>query len=167
MAHLAQIDPKGEVFPITCDWELGFAQPATRKALAYWRQLCAGRRMPIRRELKPRAMREFLDHVNLVDVIPQDDGGFDFMVTLQGAQSFGVFGHMAGQTLSEILPPVFEKRWSDSFELPRMAAAPVRLVTRASTFGKKWLGCEGLLAPLGDGPNSVTSIFWVFASWRI
>ena len=42
MAHLAQLDPKGEVFPITCDWELGFTQPATRKALDYWRELRAG-----------------------------------------------------------------------------------------------------------------------------
>ena len=167
MAHLAQLDLKGEVFPITCDWELGFTQPATGKALVYWRELCAGRTMPIRRELSPSAMREFLDHVNLVDVLPRREGGFDFMISLQGAQSCGVFGHMAGQTLSEILPPHFEKRWSDSFELPRSAAAPVRLATRASTFGKKWLACEALLAPLGDGRDSVTTIFWVFAFWRI
>ena len=55
---LAQLDLKGEVFPITCDWELGFKQPATGKALVYWRELCAGRTMPIRRELSPSAMRE-------------------------------------------------------------------------------------------------------------
>jgi len=121
--------------------------------------------MPSRSDLSPRAMREFLDHVNLVDVISEPR--ISFRVSLQGAQSRGVFGHMAKQRLGDILPPFFEKRWTESFEVPRSSETPVRLTTRASTFGRKWLGCEALLAPLGDGPNYVTTIFWVFASWRI
>jgi hypothetical protein len=123
--------------------------------------------MPSRRQLSPRAMQDFLDHVNLVDVVPGAGNSFDYVVSLQGSQSREVFGHVARRRLRDILPPPLEQRWRNSFELSRTAAAPVRLVARASTVGKNWLACEALLAPLGDGDGRVQTLFWVFASWNV
>jgi hypothetical protein len=166
MAHLDKLDPEGELSPIAIHRDLAFVQPATRKGHAYWHGLCGERPMPARGDLRPRAMREFLDHVNLVDVIADGADRFDYAVSLQGTRGRDLFGHMQGRRFSEMFPPALEARWRDSFEVIRVERAPMRFLTRASTFGKKWLLCEALLAPLGDEVHGLNAIFWVFASWR-
>lgn len=166
MAYLAEIDPDGEPSPITVDWHLAFVHAATRKGYAYWQKLRGERLMPGRRELRPRDMCGFLEHANLVDVIAEGDGHFDYAISLQGAKAREVFGHMRGGRISEILPPRLQPRWRDGFGMPVAARAPVRLMLRASTFGKKWLVTETLLAPLGDDTGGVHALFWVFAAWR-
>ena len=166
MAHPAQLDPRSELSPIEVDWELAFLRPATRKGFEYWQSLSDGRSMPGRHELRPRAMRDFLDHVNLVEVVADLHRGFDYVIGLQGPHARDVFGDMAGRRLDAIMRPVLAQRWRTSFDLSRNAAAPVRLFTRASTVGKNWLACEALLAPLGESGGRVNALFWVFASWR-
>lgn len=165
MAYLAEIDPDAEPSPLVMDRQLAFSQPANRNGLAYWQALRGERAMPARRELRPRAMRDFLDHVNLIDVIADGEEHFDYAVSLEGARARDVFGHMVGRRLGDMLPPRHERRWRDTFEEIRSAAAPFRITTRASTFGKKWLLTETLLAPLGDEAG-IDAIFWVFAYWR-
>ena len=107
-------------------------------------------------------MLDFLTHVNVVDVVPDPMHTFDYVVSLQGQHALDVLGYIAGRRLREILPPQLEYRWRES-ELSWAAAAPVRLLTRASTRDKNWLACEALIAPLGDG--TVQALFWVFAAW--
>ena len=165
MSHSARLEPDSELSPITVDWELDFLQPATRQGLAYWRSLCNGRAMPARHDLRPRAMQEFLDHVNLVDVVADPARGIDYVIGLQGTLARNVFGHMAGRRLDAIMRPKLAQRWRTSFDLPRTAAAPVRLFTRASSVGKNWLACEALLAPLAGSEGGINALFWVFACW--
>lgn len=166
MAHPARLDPGSEVSPVTVDWGLGFLRPQTSKALAFWQSLRNGRGMPGRHELRPRAMREFLDHVSLVDVVPDARRGFDYVVGLQGQHARDVFGPMAGRRLDAMMPLKLADRWRASFDLARNAAAPVRLFTRATTLGKYPLACEALLAPLGESGVRIDALFWVFVSWH-
>jgi hypothetical protein len=165
MSHLARLKPDSELSPVLVDWELAFLQPATREGLAYWQSLRKGRAIPARHELRPRAMQRFLEHVNLVDVVADQDRGFDYVIGLQGMHARNVFGHMAGRRLDAIMRPELAQRWRTSFDLPRNAAAPVRVFTRASSAGKNWLACEALLAPLGESEGRIDALFWVFACW--
>jgi hypothetical protein len=153
-----------QLWPITVDWELAFTRPPAHKALAYWRSLLHGRRMPARCELRPRAMKDFLKYVNLVDVLPIAEGEWDYAVSLQSADALEVLGDIKGRRITEVFPSPHAQRWRCCFDLPRKKKAPVRLLTRASTRNKNWLACEVFLAPLGDR-DDVTSIFWLTAAW--
>ena len=166
MPSVARLNPQSELSPVTVDWDLAFLQAPTKHALAYWQSLRNGRQFPTRRALSPRAMRSFLGHVNLVDVVPGAGSSFDYIISLQGERARDVFGRLAGTKLREILSPPLEERWRKSFDLPRTATAPLRLLTRAGTAGKNWLACEALLAPLGDDGH-VRTLFWVLASWNV
>ena len=152
------------VWPITVDWELAFTRPPAQKAIAYWRSLLHGRRMPTRRELNPQAMKDFLKYVNLVDVLSLAAGEWDYAVSLQSTDACEVLGDIKGRRFAEVFPPHHAQRWRNSFDLPREEKTPVRLLTRASTRNKNWLACEVLLAPLGEH-DRVTSIFWLTAAW--
>ncbi|HEY3636517.1 MAG TPA: PAS domain-containing protein [Rhizomicrobium sp.] len=156
--------PAFELWPISVDWDLAFSRPQTIKARAYWQSLCRGRRMPSRRDLEPRAMKEFIGYVNLVDVLRLGSDDCDYIITLQTNHARDVWGNIQNRPLSEMFPPEVEQRWHYSFDLPRKSVLPVRLATRASTVGKNWLACEILLAPLGQG-NEVEAIFWVAVAW--
>jgi hypothetical protein len=166
MPSLARISPKSELAPIAVDWELAFTRAPTKKALVYWRSLCRGRAMPARSELSPRAMQEFLPHVSVVDIVPDRVHGFEYIVSLQGRHPTEVLGNVKGRRLGDIFSQELAERWRGCFEPARAAAAPVRLLTRASTLARNWLACEVLIAPLGDGAGNLQSLFWVFAAWR-
>jgi len=166
MAFAARLDAQSELSPVTVDWDLAFLQAPTRQAFAYWQSLRNGHQFPSRRALSPQAMRNFLRHVNLVDVVPGAGDSFDYVISLEGEHAREVFGHLAGRKLREILSPPLERRWRKSFDLPRTAAAPLRLFIRAGTAGKNWLACEALLAPLGEDGH-VQTLFWVLATWNV
>ena len=166
MPSLARISPKSELAPITLDWELEFTRAPTKKALVYWRSLCRGRAMPARSELSPRAMQAFLPYVSVVDVVPDRVRGFEYIVSLQGTHPTEVLGHVKGRRLGDVLSRELAERWRGCFEHARAAAAPVRLLTRASTLAKNWLACEVLIAPLANEAGQMQSLFWVFAAWR-
>ena len=153
-----------ELWPITVDWELDFLRAPTRQALAYWRALAGGRRMPARSELSPRAMKNFIAFTNLIDVTNVREDRRDYMVSLQSGHSRDVLGDVKGRRLCDIFPPTLEQRWRECFDLPSDSQSPVRLLTRASTQNKNWLACEVLLAPLGESQR-VQALFWVLVSW--
>ena len=165
MVSLARLHRESELAPITVDWGLAFTQSATKSGLAYWDALRGSRTMPARRDLSPRAMRGFLAHVNVVDVIQDSLHSFEYVVSLQGQHAHDVLGHVAGRRLGDVLSEPLAHRWRSCFDLSRSAATPVRLLTLASTQARNWLSCEALLAPLGDG-ETVQALFWVFAAWR-
>jgi hypothetical protein len=166
MTTTATQTPLLELWPVAIDWDLAFTRPQMRRACAYWQSLCDGRRMPARRELNPRAMKEFLPYVNLVNFERRDGSAYDYIVTLQCNHARDILGNVENKRLSDVLPSAIEQRWRSSFDLTRLNAAPVRLTTRASTLAKNWLSCEILLAPLGQN-EEVEAIFWTFVTWPI
>ena len=153
------------MWPVTVDWDLRFSRPHMRKAQNYWQSLCQGRRMPARRELNPRAMKEFIPFVNLVDVVRGEGDQCDYIVSLQSNHARDVLGNIENRQLSEVLPPAIERHWRSSFDLARTKVAPVRLTTRSCSSDKQWLAWETFLAPLGH--TEVDAIYWAAMAWPI
>jgi hypothetical protein len=120
--------------------------------------------MPARRELEPRAMKQFIAYVNLVSVLRRDEDRCEYVVTLQCDHARDVVGNVQNRQLADVLSPAVERRWCGAFDLARANIKPVRLTTRASTLGRHWLACEIFLAPLGQEDN-VEALFWVTVSW--
>lgn len=158
--------PEASFAPITVDWDLDFIKPVPKKALAYWRSLCTGRKMPQRHELKPKPMRDFLSHINLVDIIRAADGSFvDYSVSLQGQHALDTYGPVMQRKLGQVLPPSIEARWRRCFGTACQAARPVRFHSRVMCGGKLWVEAEVLMAPLGDETRGIDSLFATFVSW--
>ncbi|HEY3639067.1 MAG TPA: PAS domain-containing protein [Rhizomicrobium sp.] len=161
----AILDPA--LAPVIVDWELQFSRPPLKRASAYWSSLCGERKMPRRQELSPSRMREFLPHVNLIDIVRESpDGVPDFIVTLQGQHGYEIYGALAHRPLDEALPPLVAQRWRQSFLVCCHAGRPVRFRSQMSIGGKAWLEGEVLVAPLGDEETGVQSLFAVFACWQ-
>src|SRR5579871_5477722 len=59
------------------------ARAENRKAYAYWSSISGDRQMPTRSSLSPRAMREFLTYVNLVDIHPSSSSAVEYEIALQ------------------------------------------------------------------------------------
>jgi hypothetical protein len=152
--------------PIVVDWTLAFSRPETKKAHVYWTWIRGSRRMPMRSELSPRGMREFLTHVNLVDAgSPSGTDTTDYEVTLQGAHGLEVFGPLARRRFSASLSEVTARRLRECLNLVRDSGQPVSINTRVTGGDKFWLDSQSLIAPLGDD-DGVKSIIWVFVSWK-
>lgn len=158
--------PEASFAPITVDWDLKFTKPYMKAAFEYWRSLCAGRKMPQRRELDPRSMREFLSHVNLVNVVRAADGSVaDYVLGLQGQHAVETYGPIVRRNLRQVLPPPIEARWRSCFGVACSAARPARFHSQVCAGGKLWLEAEVLLAPLGNATGEIDSLFAALASW--
>ena len=151
--------------PINADWKLAFMRPENRKAHAYWNSICGERAMPTRSDLSPRGMREFITHVNLVDVWPASGGPVDYEVTLQGSHGREVFGHLVRRRFSAALSEVTARRLRECLNLVRDSGRPVRISSRVTAGAKFWLDSESFMAPLSDQSEKVSTIMWVFVSW--
>ncbi|MGH6876791.1 MAG: PAS domain-containing protein [Rhizomicrobium sp.] len=152
--------------PIFVDRSLQFSRPENQKALAYWNSIRSERQMPARSALRPRAMVDFLTHVNLVDVLPGlDVGATDYQVTLQGSHGADVFGVLAHRKLSAGLSEVTARRLRECLNFVSDSGRPVRISSRVTGGDKFWLDSEHLMAPVGDEPGRITTIMWVFVSW--
>src|SRR6185295_15978229 len=97
------------------------------------------RLMPSRAEIKPSAMRAFLQYVSLVDINYKT--GL-YSVSLQSAHTREVFGNLARHRFGELFPPDVAQRWRDCFNLVRDTPKPVRLSTQVGTQGQLWRDCE-------------------------
>ena len=89
MSHAAHDDPSLTTIPdIARDQRVRTAitldelqNPIVCEALATWERMRQGRRMPSRADMGPRAMRGFLKHAALIQVV---DGGQDFRYRVVG-----------------------------------------------------------------------------------
>lgn len=112
-------------------------------------------------------MREFLTHVNLVDLWPQSEGGaVDYNVTLQGSHGLELFGHLAHRRLDACLSEVTARRLRECLDHARESARPLRISSGVTAGDRYWLEAECLFAPLGDEAGRVSSILWVLVTWN-
>lgn len=153
--------------PVAVDWQLECTSKPARQALDYWKMICGERAMPRRQALSPFAMRGFLQHVNLVDIVRDGDGRVtDYVMTLEGQHTHEVFGAVARKKLDEALPPHLVQRWRNGFGLVCEVVRPVRFFSSMDVGGKAWLAGEALIAPLGDN-DIIEALYVAFASWPV
>jgi hypothetical protein len=151
--------------PIAIDDSLGFLQPATIEALAYWKSRLDGRLMPSRADLDPRQMRAFMAHIALIELRSMPDGKQDYYIRLAGTAVEQLFGPFTGQSISEFLPAEIEARWRSMLDAARDAASPIRTIGRVAFQRKTWLECETMIAPLGTDGKTVSMFFVAVATW--
>lgn len=147
------------------DWGLEFVHPAPRLGLAYWQSRRDGRAMPLRSDLSPSAMREFLLHVALVDAHVSPGGDCRYFVRLAGMRIEQVFGSVGGRYFGDFLTPELHRRWLAAYDAVRKQRRPLRIRATVNFEKKTWLACEALIAPLGDETKPVAAFFVVFAAW--
>lgn len=147
------------------DWALGFTRQPNVLAHAYWSACCDGRKMPLRADLDPVAMRKFTSHVGLVEIHSADRRTVDYFIRRAGSHWEEVYGHMTGKLLHEFLPEEIEQTWREAFDAVRCRAAPVRLNAQVDFETKNWLEIEMLIAPLGEG-DAVTMLLTCFVAWK-
>src|SRR5690348_2188387 len=61
-------------WPMRSDPALNFAAPVLRQALAVWREKARRRRLASRRDLAPLAMKPFLRHLAMIELVRADEG---------------------------------------------------------------------------------------------
>jgi hypothetical protein len=105
-----------------------------RMGAAYWRLLKAGRAMPARSELNPRAMMGFLRNVVLMRVL---DGGADYEYRIAGDAYVQAYGaSIKDARLSEVIAvsPDFGNMVRDIYEHVRTTLQPFAM--------RGWVGRE-------------------------
>lgn len=147
---------------VTYDESCAFEHPALRAAFEYWQKLCGDRPMPSRRDINPSAMRKFIAHVGVIDILVAADESVSYFVRVAGAEVERVPGLRSGKALLDGVPADMASRWLEPHERLRLSGKPLRGFGRI-VGGKTWLMGEYLHAPLGDG-DGTTSIFGAFAA---
>jgi len=107
---------------------------SVRTGVAYWRMLKAGRAMPSRAELSPRAMTGILRNVALLRVL---DGGADYDYRIAGDAHVQAYGKtLKGARLSDVVAelPQLGQMLRGVFDHVRATAAPFA--------ARGWIGRE-------------------------
>jgi hypothetical protein len=151
-------------WPTRCDTVLSFSSVMLREALAVWRAKAVGREYPSRAGMTPRAMKNFLPHVAIVDI---DESGDKFRSRLRVTGSW-IDRHLmaaSSQYLDEVLPEPFLGRWQSVLKLALDVEGPVRSVSDPLQYrNQEYLAAEMLFAPLaeaGEKPNAVMAVMTV------
>ncbi|HEY4941244.1 MAG TPA: PAS domain-containing protein [Rhizomicrobium sp.] len=158
--------PEPELPSIEVDRTLAFARPETQKGYTYWKSCCGTRSMPARADISPAGMREFIQHVGLLDWSEQD-GKTEFHIRLAGARIEQLIGAASGKRLHDIAPPVVLKRWNMIYRLVCDERRPFRFSSRMTALGKDYLASEVLVAPLSDDGKTVSMLFGVLVAWPV
>jgi hypothetical protein len=140
---------------------LSFQSPELREALVVWRAAAAGRPLPLRADVTPRAMIQFLPIVAIVDVIHEGDR-VRFRRRVTGTELAHTFGiDSPGTFLDETMTEPTLTRWEKTLNAVLRHKGPVRF-SGIVEFGKKsYLQVESLLAPLGADPGAPEAILLV------
>ena len=144
--------------------------------------LCAGRRMPRRADLDPRAFADLLPYVNLIDVVLADDM-VRFRFRLVGtAQSAAAQLDYAGRFVDDVVDPASRPRVLD--DLTRVVATCLPQYGRyGMPFpGRGFVDSERVFYPLSDDGRMVDCILalhrypelpaiaaadWHLKAWRL
>ena len=151
-------------WPTRCDTVLSFNSVMLREALAVWRHKAVGCEYPSRAGMTPRAMKNFLPHVAIVDI---DESGNKLRSRLRVTGSW-IDRHLmaaSSQYLDEVLPEPFLGRWQSVLKLALDVEGPVRSVSDPLQYrNQEYLAAETLFAPLaeaGEKPNAVMAVMTV------
>lgn len=143
--------------PGRCDPELAFDTPQLVKLLSVWRDKSHGRDMPARRDLNARALKDFLPHIILTDVLVRSERR-RYRIRLTGTAISTLLGDHTGKFVDEAVISPFRERWNAAFDLAAEAGEPVRLHGRLEYRDQHYLLMEILLAPLASSDGSLESI---------
>lgn len=131
-----------------CDPALAFVHPDFRTMLNIWQAQAAGKPMPARASMTPRALKGFLPRVAINERASFDPPRFTWR--LMGTKIAQVLGERTGKYIDEDAPPRQVARWNASLDLTLRCARPMRFCGRVLANNKTYLASELLFMPLAD-----------------
>jgi hypothetical protein len=133
--------------PSRCDPSLSFETPELVQVASLWRDKSAGRDMPLRRDMNARALKAYLPHIILADVV-DDAGRRRYRFRLMGTSIARMFGDHTGRFLDEAIVSPFRERWTAAIDAALQAGGPIRLSGRIEYRQLDYLAMEIFLAPI-------------------
>lgn len=152
--------------PVFVDRSLAMTRTATIKGRDYWNKLRGARPMPMRADVVPRDMREFLSHVGLVEIVSGANGAVDYTMRVAGGKIEEIFGSLTGQLIAKTLPQDTAARWRLVFEEIRKGGVPLAVSGRVAYANLRHLKYELFAAPLGED-GTVSAILGVLDIWPV
>jgi hypothetical protein len=131
-----------------CDSTLAFGHSDFPRMLAIWKEQAAGKPMPARSSMTPRALKDFLPRVAINERASLDPLRFKWR--LMGTHIAQVLGERTGKFIDEDAPPRQVARWNANLDMVLRAARPLRFAGRVLVNGKTYLNSELLFMPLAD-----------------
>jgi hypothetical protein len=125
-----------------------------RALIRYWTERCAGRAMPLRREIEPTEIPGLLPIVLLADVTPAGP-----RMRLLGSEATNAYGReLRGSAIADIQFGQFTVPWLEAFFRVIQSAKPA---FAAGTYrrGTELCRIETVLMPLTEDGRSVGQIF--------
>jgi len=156
-------------WPTRCDVSLSFSSQMLREALAVWRSKAVGQQYPSRADMSPRAMKNFLPNVAIIDV-REEEGRFRSRLRVTGSWIDRHLIPASNQFLDEIVPEPFLGRWQSLLKLSLDVEGPIRCVTEGLQFRHQdFLSAETFFGPLaepGQSPNAVLAVMTVHSRFK-
>jgi hypothetical protein len=156
-------------WPTHCDIVLSFSSQMLREALAAWRTKTVGQQYPSRADMSPRAMKNFLPNVAIVDVC-EEDGRFRSRLRVTGSWIDRHLIPASNQFLDETVPEPFLGRWQSLLKLCLDVEGPIRCLTEGLQFRHQdFLSAETFFAPLaepGRHPNAILAVMTVHSRFK-
>jgi hypothetical protein len=124
-----------------------------RAIYAWWDQLRGAAPFPRRADLSPQALKPFLSHIQLLEVI---DGGRDFRVRIYGTHWVDLTGwDFTNCTLSQVINPAIRDKWMSIYIRVVTEKAARCLTTNLNNVGRDFLYVEELLLPFARSGEAV------------
>ncbi|HEY0106680.1 MAG TPA: hypothetical protein VGB91_11400 [Rhizomicrobium sp.] len=139
------------------DGGLQFRSPKLKECLELWTRIAAGKTLPARGDLTPRAMKNFLSSVIVWDVL-RGESGVRFRLRVMGSGPQRIWGGKAGDFLDEVVPEPFRTRWHRLAHLSLALRAPLRCHGTVQFANQTYYHSETFQAPLageGDEPDAL------------
>ncbi len=152
--------------PHRVDPTLSFHAPQLREALEVWRNAAKGRTIPCRVDMTPKAMKGFLRHLAIVDVVPSP-GGTRFRLRISGTEVERMLGHLPMDFLEAVVPEPYLSRWQGVLNLALEMRSPIRIFGQVEFRNRAYLGAEIFLGALGlyaDSPSAILVVVHFDAS---
>ena len=147
-----------------CEIAREFDSPLLREALSVWREKAGGQPWPRREDMTPRAMKNFLPHVAIVEVVGSADT-VRYRVRLAGSWVEQRVVPMTGKFLDEVIPEPQLQNFQSIFHLALGMGGPIRLFASGLKFqNKDYLDIEDFFAPLGKPREPASAVLAVLSS---
>jgi hypothetical protein len=143
-----------------CDPTLAFTDTYYTNLLAIWRAKAGNRVMPLRSEMTPRDLKDFLRHIVLVQR-EEIGGAAHYRWRLIGTSVTQVVGHHTGKLFEDSVPPEHLSRWTQCCNMILESQQPWRFLGHVHIHDRDYLKAEHLYLPLADdagNPNFVMAL---------
>jgi hypothetical protein len=139
-----------------CDPTLSFTETAHRQLLSVWRAKAGQRKMPMRSEITPRDLKDYLKNIILGQ--REETNPSRYRCRLIGTGLTSILGEHTGQRFEDSIPPELLPRWIEVCDMILESETPWRFLGRVHINGHEYLNAEHLYMPLADQDGTASFV---------